>query len=272
MNIKTLFLGLISAAAMTACSNIADDERLIFVEHKDVPTNPDDEGDKDGMSFTSTVLVEDFTGQRCTWCPSGAREIEKQIELMGEDRVIPVAIHCGLAIPVQRGGLWSELGTYYYTAAGEPSQPAARFNRTKLSNEREQWGQLIWEPLTGVADVAMDINATYDADTRTVTMDIRHKTYENPVAGNLQVWLTESGIVRRQVDNGEEIADYVHNHVLREAINGNDGQAVSLTKDVTTTTISYVIPETYVAENCEIVAFVYNANGVLQTTKSKVIK
>lgn len=265
MNIKTLFLGLISAACLASCSNIADDDRLIFVEHRDFPGGDDD--------FTPTVLIEDFTGQQCTYCPSGTRVINEAIELYGEDKVIPVAIHCGLAIPEARGGLMNALGMQYYENNGKPSQPAALFNRTTLSNQREDWLGLAYANITNERDVALITKTLYDAATRTVTVEVKAKARDGKtVNGKLQLWLTESNIIGRQIDNGTNIPDYVHNHVLRDAVNGAEGEDISLTNNVATITRTYTIPEKYVAENCEIVAFVYNAAGVQQASKAKVME
>ena len=56
MNKAIITLTIILAAVLTACSHIDEDERYIYQK----PEQAD-----------RTVLLEDFTGQRCINCPKG---------------------------------------------------------------------------------------------------------------------------------------------------------------------------------------------------------
>ena len=59
MKLKNIMLGAMSAIitlAAASCSNIDEDERLIYVKPADVGR---------------AVLIEDFTGQKCVNCPTG---------------------------------------------------------------------------------------------------------------------------------------------------------------------------------------------------------
>ena len=54
----------------------------------------------DDSTFTETsptvrnVIIEEFTGQLCTFCPDGAREIERMDSIYGS-QFIPIAVHSG---------------------------------------------------------------------------------------------------------------------------------------------------------------------------------
>jgi hypothetical protein len=68
--------------------------------------------------------------------------------------------------------------------------------------------------------------------------------------------------------------NYIHNHVLRDAVNGHWGQELSLDADKPKTqTYTYAIPSDgkWNPAHLSIVAFVYNDNGVEQAIKAKVI-
>ena len=86
MNISRLSLLLAFAGfGLTACDNVDEGERF--------------EGPLDLEEVLAksekNVLIEDFTGQRCTNCPNAAQKIHEFQEQYGKDRVIAVAIHGG---------------------------------------------------------------------------------------------------------------------------------------------------------------------------------
>ena len=64
---------------LTGCDYIAEDERLIY--EKPEPAQ-------------RVVLLEDFTGQRCSNCPTATAVIEQLHEAYGE-ALVAVGIHCG---------------------------------------------------------------------------------------------------------------------------------------------------------------------------------
>lgn len=263
MKYKNLFIALAAFFSLASCSNIADDERLIFVEHKELETDPDE------SLYVATVLVEDFTGQKCTWCPFGTRVLEQQIALYGEERVIPVAIHSGplgFRGTATQTGLMTELGVYYWNKNGftnSTSQPTAVFNRRTTTDERDAWPASIYAELERKATCGIVASVAYNEATRQASITIECHAKEAKEA-MLQLWLTESGITAMQIDNGETKRDYVHNHILRDAINGQDGDAVSLGMEPLTRTYTYTLPEQCNPANCHIVAFLYDETGVLQ--------
>jgi hypothetical protein len=90
------------------------------------------------------------------------------------------------------------------------------------------------------------------------------------ISGNLQLWVTEDNIIARQDSlNGIQIADYRHNHILRAAVNGNQGEAVSVSglEDQKEFHYTATLKPGWKPENLSIVAFVYNDDEVVQVTK-----
>ena len=64
---------------------------------------------------------------------------------------------------------------------------------------------------------------------------------------------------------------YVHNHVLRTAVNGTWGEAIHLAAgEQKTQQLTQAISSDWNAEKLSIVAFVYNDNGVEQAIKTNI--
>lgn len=271
MKLKNIFLGVATAAmamAAASCSNIDEGDRLIYVKPAEVGR---------------AVLIEDLTGQRCINCPTGTDIINGIIETYGEDNVIAVGIHCGppgFAGNSKRVGLKTDTGDEYYTHWANGTnlgQPSAIFNRKKgkgpidnLNNWAAEVGLIISEK----ANLSVNIANAYDAKTRTLTTKVGAFGVNGTVSGKLQVWIVEDGIKAMQLmPDGSANQEYIHNHVFRAAVNGTWGEEVTVKEGETTSKdYSYVLPETWNAENISVVAFVYNDNGVENVAKKHIVE
>lgn len=271
MKLKNIFLGVATAAmamAAASCSNIDEGDRLIYVKPAEVGR---------------AVLIEDLTGQRCINCPTGTDIITGIIETYGEDNVIAVGIHCGplgFAGNSKRVGLKTDTGDEYYThwANGTKlGQPSAIFNRKKgkgpidnLNNWAAEVGLIISEK----ANLSVNIANAYDAKTRTLTTKVGAFGVNGTVSGKLQVWIVEDGIKAMQLmPDGSANQEYIHNHVFRAAVNGTWGEDITVKEGETTSNdYSYVLPETWNADNISVVAFVYNGNGVENVAKKHIVE
>lgn len=270
MKLKNIFLGVATAAvAMVAasCSNIDEGDRLIYVKPAEVGR---------------AVLIEDLTGQRCNNCPTGTNIINGIIETYGEDNVIAVGIHCGplgFAGNSKRVGLMTDTGVEYYKYWANGThleQPSAIFNRKKgPSTSLNNWAAEVGLIISEKANLSVDIANSYDAKTRTLTTKVGAFGVNGTVSGKLQVWIVEDGIKAMQLmpPDGDLNAEYIHNHVFRAAVNGTWGEEVTVKEGETTTKdYSYVLPETWDAENISVVAFVYNDNGVENVAKKHIVE
>lgn len=271
MKLKNIFLGVATAAmamAAASCSNIDEGDRLIYVKPAEVGR---------------AVLIEDLTGQRCINCPTGTDIINGIIETYGEDNVIAVGIHCGplgFAGNSKRVGLMTDTGVEYYKHWANGTnlgQPSAIFNRKKgkgpidnLNNWAAEVGLIISEK----ANLSVNIANAYDAKTHTLTTKVGAFGVNGTVSGKLQVWIVEDGIKAMQMmPDGSANQDYIHNHVFRAAVNGTWGEEVTVKEGETTSKdYSYVLPETWNAENISVVAFVYNDNGVENVAKKHIVE
>lgn len=271
MKIKNLFLGVATAAmamAAASCSNIDEGDRFINVKPAEVGR---------------AVLIEDLTGQRCINCPTGTDIITGIIKTYGEDNVIAVGIHCGplgFAGNSERVGLKTDTGDEYYTHWANGTnlgQPSAIFNRKKgkgpidnLNNWAAEVGLIISEK----ANLSVNIANAYDAKTRKLTTKVGAFGVNGTVSGKLQVWIVEDGIKAMQLmPDGSANQEYIHNHVFRAAVNGTWGEDITVKEGETTSNdYSYVLPETWNADNISVVAFVYNGNGVENVAKKHIVE
>lgn len=249
-----------TALLLCACSdNTDEDSRFEYVKPAEV---------------SRAVLIEDFTGQQCANCPTASEEIEMLQELYGDTAVIAVGIHSGplgFSGNSKYIGLKTTLGDTYYYYWGIEYQPQGMVNRQGVS-DYVQWASLVYSALQQTAPLDMELAADYDDESATLTITTDMYGTDGTTDGYLQLWLLEDSITALQIlPDGSYDYDYVHNHVLREAVNGDWGEQVSVYEGETLTlTHSVTVSSDYVAANLKVVAFVYNDDGVQQVTTSKI--
>lgn len=260
-NIYNKFAICAAALSLMACSNIDEDDRLIYVEPVEVSKH---------------VLIEDFTGQYCKNCPNAATVLENLQEQYGADKVIAVAIHSGPFSKDQvtnvPSPLWTENGDYYYNSWKIESQPTGVIDRRTVSDTFTSWGAIVREALQKSSPLELNATTEYDESSHSVTINIDAKGILD-VNGKLQVWLVEDSIQNFQVmPDGSFDIFYVHNHVFRTAVNGKDGESFNIKwNEEKNVTFTAMLEKEWVAENMFVVAFVYNSDGVQQTVKVPVL-
>jgi hypothetical protein len=214
------------------------------------------------------VLLEDFTGQRCSNCPDGANIINQMEEAFGE-RFIPVGIYWEpIAVP---NGLATETGKEYYSHWNIEGQPAGRIARNgSIRYIPNDWIEDVRTELQRPANIAMQLDATLDG--QQIDINITETSPQNDVSGSLQVWIVEDGIVATQImPNGTANKNYVHNHVFRTAVNGTWGEDITIAAGSTLTqNYQQTVDSQWDTTNLSVVAFVYNDQGVEQAVRTQV--
>ena len=262
---------------LCACDEIDEQDRFQKVEIASGGESGG-EGGGEGTGFgAKNVLIEDFTGQRCINCPLATNTISTLQASFGHDRVIPVAIHGGdltLAAPT---GLANAIGNTYTTERGVSSKPKGEVDRTGQLLDQEKWGTTVLERIAMTAHVELGVeNIAFDADTRELSFNVNAAADLTGAQGLLQVWLTESHIIKSQAtpDHNRYPYDlnYEHNHVLRACVSAKDGDALSLVAGGSETrTYKYILESDWVADNMSVVVIAYNAaQGVLQVIEQPV--
>lgn len=231
------------------------------------------------------VLIEDYTGHTCGFCPEAA-DIATVIYQKHPGRVVVAAIHAGGFARPNPPSYPADYRTTVGTALDETFRISRAGNPNGLLNRvttggRFIQGQNVWDPLTtqllGQSPaMKLDMSHTYYPDRRTIVVTV---SGEYLSAGTpdymLCVWLLESGIIGEQTDyrvTPSYVKDYLFEHVLRASFNGTWGDTLSKQAVATGTTFTrilrYELPTTvdWNTDNCELVVFVHRH----QTTKEVV--
>ena len=82
--------------------------------------------------FTKKVLIEEFTGSWCGYCPSGAEILEDLVDSLN---VIGVAIHSGDYMTIEHGGFLEES----YPSSGYPSGMVDRISYEDIVGLNRAW-------------------------------------------------------------------------------------------------------------------------------------
>lgn len=220
---KRLFLFATIIMGLTACSNIDEDERLIYVEPAEV---------------NRPVLIEDFTGQACVNCPNATAAIHELQETYGEENVIAVAIHCGPFAHLRSNmgnaflsDLGTKLGDEYYTHWNIEAQPGVKINRGAPIYDTNQYAAAVANELKKTSTVHFD---AVEFSNNAVLVNL---SSSDRVEGRLQVWIVEDSINAKDpqtkyqqfMPDGSRRQDYVHNHVFRASLtNDAYGEPVTL--------------------------------------------
>ncbi len=230
----------------------------------------------DVINFNKRVLIEDFTGTWCQYCPRVAYAIELVQAETTEATV--VAIHRSVSYasdPYNFAGastLESQVGLQGY--------PTAMLNRTT------EWNA----PETATSSINQAVNLTSGDNPRlgvaletatvgsTSTVDVKVKFGKNFTNLKLVVYALEDGLIYNQTNstiyyNGANpIVGFEHNHVLRavlsssilgESITGSTGFDDEFTKSFT-----YTIPAGVSTSNVHFVAFVVDGSGKALNSRS----
>jgi hypothetical protein len=182
------------------------------------------------MSFGQSiqkVLIEEHTGAWCGYCPDGALILEDV--LAAHPNAIAASVHNSDAMYISTGSL---ITSFY-----NPAFPQATINRSGAPVSRGSWNAQVTTALQQTPIVAVSIDsAGYDFLTHQLKVKIK-ATFLVDTSGSfrMNLYLTEdevtgTGTGYDQVNYynstsgsplfglGNPIVNYVHNHVLREAM------------------------------------------------------
>jgi len=232
-------------------------------------------------TFMTKVLVEDYTGAWCGYCPRIAYKLESLVQ--NNDQVVPSAIHNGDPMEFQF-----------------EAQMRQRFNvtgfPTALFNRVHNWDETNGQIMNALSDkkglgIAMESSLSTGLGLMDLTVSIAEDVpYENL---KLVVYLQRNGRVSNQVNYyhedqtspayglGNPIDGFVHNHVLIKAFTDVFGDEIpsnelsigqNYSRDFEINMSSYGLYEDN-AEEFELVAFVINEDDeVINVQKSKVFE
>lgn len=259
---RYLYIAMLTLLFTASCSEVEEDERYVELPQVDIKRN---------------VLIEEFTGQRCTNCPDAHRQIV-ELQKQYSEQLISVAIHAG-GFGIAEGsnpnivGLMQPEGDIYATHWGVKEYPSAIIDRRNGVLKADKWATEIRDALERESIINMSVQAEIVSNEVKCQVKIEPTTW---FEGKLQLWLTESGISALQIDNGSLVTDYIHNHVFRACIKKDAsqdewGEPISLLANIHhTIERTIALKDNWNTENLHIIAFVYNDSGVEQVVEEAI--
>lgn len=256
------------------------------------------------------ILIEDYTGHRCSNCPRAAYTIHKFQETVFPRQVIAVAIH-------PKGG-----GSFTLPDAAHPLDfrtpigdkfdadfgisklgiPNGMINRRKNSSgfaiPDSKWKDTVAFILQNKPDALLKITNDYNGNTRKLSIEVKCN-FLNSLAGNynLIVLLTQDSIKSAQDYNGvggdpvwhsPTETDYWHMHVLRACLSDGSGAVSGIGVSVGSFVQGSSVTKYFVLEpvpaiygnipvdikQCNVIAFLYNlaTKEVIQAEDERIIK
>lgn len=224
------------------------------------------------------VLLEDFTGVQCTYCPKGHRNSESY-SAAHPGKIIIIATQTAnpnFGTPYEgEQNLQTGFAAELESNAKVKSWPGGTINRTIFSNSKypiDTTGGMAML-LTNVAwyDAANEISAQkaplnigtktiYDSLSRIVNITVE-TYYTSTITEDIYLVaaITESNIIVKQIDLGVQYARYKHHHVLRTYLNTPWGEKITSPTTIgtrTKRTFAYTVPSNYNSKNCKVVVFV----------------
>lgn len=259
---KTIFLITIFSLAFFSCDKIDDPTPDNFVGTEGIIW--DDSLYTESDPSMRKIIIEEFTGQLCTFCPDGAREIER-LDSIYTDQFIPISIHAGAFADPNNGApndFRTDEGTAYNNTFGASSYPAgtiSRLNNATVTGN-SQWEVDIQSIENDVPKVSIGLSVLYDDSTRTLKTIVNTEWLSNESGSfHLQLFLLEDSIVAYQLDNSNHVQNYTHRHMLRKAINGTWGTPIPSSNlgDTDEQDFAIEIDPAFNKDHCIVVAHIY---------------
>tara|TARA_B110000444_G_scaffold256206_1_gene292098 strand:+ start:981 stop:1865 length:885 start_codon:yes stop_codon:yes gene_type:complete len=193
-----------------------------------------------------TVLIEKFTGHKCSNCPDASRKLEELKEFYG-DNLISISIHPGATdftetdinhpydFTTSSGDvIMTDMGgTIFGLPVGTVNRISGGMANTKLWL-KDDWGTKIdellfntnGEPLS--KNIEIEIFNSFNEKNKTLTVQTNF-TLNTSLEGShkLCVLIIEDGIIAPQEDGDETIENYEHNHIYRCSVNSVYGEEIS---------------------------------------------
>ena len=222
-------------------------------------------------SFTKKVLIEEFTGAWCGYCPDGAQRLENIID-SNDGNVIGVSLHNGDQMAV---GHTDYLGSIYQNT-GFPSGMVDRLSiNDVVSINRGWWEGVAMDQLKKVASCGLAIKSDVSGSKANIEVRVGFNAYMTG-SYKLSVYLIEEKVSGEGYGYdqsnfydtdpnspfyqlGNPIVGYEHNHTLRAILSDQSGDSINSSYLISggEFTSSYSVDiSSYDDDNLSVVAFI----------------
>ncbi|MCF8348356.1 MAG: Omp28-related outer membrane protein [Bacteroidales bacterium] len=228
-----------------------------------------------------TILIEEFTGEWCGWCPIGMMGLENMIERFG-DSVIVVAVH--MSDPFESPSAGGMIGVWGGAA------PTALINRaydTLLQDQvfsPEDWEEVIARQINTPAPCNVSLDYTFDDTSREIMATVSATFTEDFVGdARLNLYIVEDSVIGVSQSNylsgnpafintpfyelPEHIDNFPHEHLLREMV----GESYGIDGVIPDTVYSgqqfhyvfhYTVPEEFNLEKLHLIGIAQQYKGL----------
>lgn len=216
------------------------------------------------FDFAKKLLIEEFSTERCTYCPRGAAVLHDILaEPDFEGKVLAIAHHAGfntdwLTIPASSTYLW-----FYDGGAGNTYAPAFMYDRysfdgqSPVNGATENYANIkakVAERLAVTPMTALEATASFNSETSILKVHVEGERRKGYTGDRLTICVVEDNITARM--QAGTTGTFIHQHVLRNVsevwgteIDWNDLNEFDLDHDV------YINPS-WVKENLHVIAFI----------------
>ncbi|MBR4646088.1 MAG: Omp28-related outer membrane protein [Bacteroidales bacterium] len=198
------------------------------------------------------VLLEEYTGVQCTWCPDGHR-MANELKATNPDRICLINIHQG---SFAANTYTTQFGNALANQTNLDGYPSGTINRhvfsgNKTALNRGEWANCANQILNMSSPVNIAAEGTLDMSTRTVNIRVQlYYTGSQTVTSNsLNVAILQDNVLGSQVGMSMNPAQvvgnqYNHMHMLRHLITGQWGETIETIAQGTLVekNYEYVIP------------------------------
>ncbi len=250
--------------------------------------------------FERRILLEEFTGTWCGWCPSGMEVVYDLAEAY-PGRIVPVLIHNRDPMAFEEGDLLTSL-------ANLSGFPSAQIDRTTFPGIvvapaifRDIWAAATEAQLRAASRASLAAEVAYNDTTREITVDLSstfltdftgmprfglhllEDSMSFSGAGWDQANYTNTHAGSRWFGQGNPIRNFVHRHVLRAIPGGVRGISGVIPQEVEkgqtfTHRITFARPRGTRLRQLSVVAYIYNESGsnklkeIFQTVEVPVVE
>tara|TARA_B110001450_G_scaffold249867_1_gene267777 strand:- start:1708 stop:3648 length:1941 start_codon:yes stop_codon:yes gene_type:complete len=214
------------------------------------------------QTFVSTVpenknvILEEFTGLMCTYCPDG-HLIANQIKSSNQNDFFTINIHEGYyAVWPNRADYTTNIGnaiTNLFPAHGHPSGVV---NRGSTVLGRGQWAGAVNSTIGQSSFVNVAAKSTIDLLSRELTVEVEaYYTGNGSGQNNINIALLQNNVEGYQYNasaNPSQVlsnGNYNHMHMLRHMVTGLSGDAITSNSQGSffSKTYTYTIPQNFKA-------------------------